>query len=71
MSYDNVYVCRFSYEEYNENVTVKTVKHNGGRMMLWGMYESTSGVGFEIKGIMYKLSHLRILQENFYHLQEN
>lgn len=61
----NTWVWRFNTEEYEENVTLKTVKHGGGSMMLWGCINAR-GVGnmVEIKGIMDRFSYLRILQEN-------
>lgn len=60
----NAWVWRLGKEEYEENVTIKTVKH-GGCMVLWGCMVA-NGVGnlVEIKGIMDKFAYLRVLQDN-------
>jgi transposase len=59
------WVWRRSGEALNENVTTKTIKHNGGGIILWGSV-SYGGVGklVQIEGIMDGLKYVRILQEN-------
>lgn len=59
------WVWRYANEEYEDEVTIKTVKNGGGSMMLWGCM-CASGVGSlaEIKGKMDALKYLVLLQEN-------
>lgn len=63
----NRYVWRFANEEYNEDCTVKTVKGNGGSIMIWACM-SSNGTGklVLIPEIMTGVSYLRILQENLF-----
>ncbi len=58
----NTWVWRFSTKEYEENVTLKTVKHGGGIMMLWGrgcINAEGMGIMVEIKGVV-NIPHLKI-----------
>ena len=61
------WVWRFSGEEYAENTTIKTVKHGGGNLMLWGCM-SKMGVGklAIVEGRMTGASYVRLLQENLF-----
>lgn len=59
------YVWRKKGEAHNPKVTVPTVKHGGGNIMLWGCF-SASGTGnlVKIEGIMKKEQYEKILKEN-------
>jgi transposase len=59
------WVWRREGEVLENKVTNKTIKHNGGGIMLWGCV-NTNGVGTltEIKGIMNGPKYVTILQRN-------
>lgn len=61
------WVWRLPGESYSENCTLKTVKHGGGSIMLWGCIGS-NGVGnlVEIDGILTGIKYIKILQENLW-----
>lgn len=58
-----VYVRRGKNQELNPRNTIKTVKHGGGNIKIWGCF-SYAGVGpiFWIKDIMTKELYLKILK---------
>lgn len=61
------WVWRVAGEEYTDACTIKTVKHGGGSIMLWGCM-SSKGVGrlVEIKETMTGAKYVQILQENLF-----
>lgn len=58
------YVRRPPRSEYHPKYTVKTVKHGGAKIMVWGCF-SYNGVGpiYRIPGIMDQHEYIRILNE--------
>lgn len=63
----NVYVWRYDNEMYDEKCTIKTVKHGGGSIMLWGCM-SYNGVGkiVPIEGKLDAKGYVQLLQENLF-----
>ena len=61
------WVWRFAGEAYDEKCTLKTVKHGGGSLMLWGCM-STWGVGklVIIDGTLTAVKYVQLLQENLF-----
>lgn len=59
------YVWRRAGERLQNKCTLKTVKHNGGSIMVWGCI-GENGVGklCKIEGKMDSLKYIKILQEN-------
>jgi len=59
----NTYVRRRPFEELKDNCLAPTVKHGGGKIMVWGCFHA-SGVGVlkRIEGIMDGEAYYRILR---------
>ena len=62
---DVAYVWRRKGEAFNPKITVPTVKHGGGSIMLWGCF-AASGTGSlaQMHGIGKKENYLEILRDN-------